>query len=324
MSFFLLGLALLLAVHLLVSSGLSLLVAGVVPLVGGRLRQSHAAGRARVFFALGMLPALGGLAVALGLVLPAWLVHEPRDSGEGAGPLLLVLAVAGAALVLGRLGRAAQDQVRTLLVVDRWTSRGRDVQGLALPATRFAHDFPLAGLAGLFRPRLLLADALIRALDEDELAAVVAHEQAHADARDNLRQLLLQATPDLLALIPAGTRLRADFEEAAEAAADRRAAAKVAPLTLARALLKVAALVPPDRRLEVSFAALHREGSLFARVRALVEGDERPSPRPHDSLRERRFVGVAALVATPLLIAALLTLLPAVHGLLEGLVHALG
>jgi hypothetical protein len=46
---------------------------------------------------------------------------------------------------------------------------------------------------------------------------------AHAAARETLRLWLLRASPDPLALLPAGRRLRAEFEQAAELAADASA-----------------------------------------------------------------------------------------------------
>lgn len=325
MSFLFLGLALLLAVYFVVSTGLSLLVAALLPALGPHFAKSDPARRARVLFALGMLPAASGLAVALGLALPAWLVHEPRGTGEHAGLLLLVLAGAGATLFLHRLGGAVHDLVRTRRLVRRWTSEGRELHGLPLPATRFTHDFPVAGLSGLLRPRLLVTDALLDALEEDELAAVVAHEYAHASARDNLRQLCLRGSVDLLAFTPAGARLRAAFEEATESAADRAAGERTAPLALARALLKVAALVPADRRLDAGLAALHRQGSLAARVRALAVASDEVAPRipPAVGRSQSRHIVVLALIAcAPLLASAAVALLPSVHRLLEGLVHA--
>ena len=170
---------------------------------------------------------------------------SPAGSAETAGPVLVALAAAGAALVLGRAGAALLDLWRTSRLARRWSAAGRPLAGLPFPATRFAHEFPVAAVFGLRRGRLFLADGLLRALSPEELDGVVAHEAAHRAARDNLKRLLLRASPDLLALSGPGARLRQAFEEAAESEADDRACARVSPLVLARALLKVAALVPP-------------------------------------------------------------------------------
>ena len=327
MSFAVLGLALLLAVHLVVSTSLSLLVALAVHWVEAHPLGSPAR-RTSVLLFLGLLPALGGLAVAPGLALPAWLVHEPPGTSETAGPVLVALAAAGAALVLGRAAAALLDQWRTIRLVRRWSAVGRPLAGLPLPATLFAHEFPVAAMVGVVRDRLFLAERLVRALSPEELDGVVAHEAAHRAARDNLKRLLLRASPDLLALSGPGVRLRQAFEDAAEAEADARACARVSPLVLARALLKVASLVPPGQRLDAAVAALHRDGSLSARVRALVAAHEGADTNPEEPARPdrsaKRGLGTVLAVATlaVLATAGALALRP-VHGLLEALVHLL-
>jgi Zn-dependent protease with chaperone function len=234
----------------------------------------------------------------------------------------VVLGFTGALLVTMRIGAALLDQWRTSRLVRRFRARGQDLQGLGFDATRFPHELPVAALAGVLRPRLLLSDLLLRALSPGELRAVVAHERAHLAARENLKRLLLRASPDPLALLPAGSRLRAVFEEAAEAAADRAACAHVPPLLLARVLLKVAALLPPGRRLELAGAALHREGAIASRVCALVVcHDEGAGREAQASSAEgaRRW-------ALPLAFIGLVTAwtsLHAIHRLLETLVHLL-
>lgn len=325
MSFAALGLVLLLAVHLVVSTALSLLVALALPRFEARPGGAPARHASELLF-LGLLPALSGLAVALGLALPAWLVHEPRGTSETAGPVLVALAAAGAALVVGRGGAALLALWRTLRLVRRWSADGRPLAGLPFPATRFAHEFPVAAVVGLVRGRLFLADGLLRALSPEELDGVVAHEAAHRAAHDNLKRLLLRASPDLLAFTGAGARLRRAFEETAEATADRRACARVSPLVLARALLKVASLVPPGQRLDAAVAALYRDGSLSARVRALVAAHERAvagGSGPPRGDQEVRGLGTAlGVTVAAALVAAGFALRP-VHGLLEALVRLL-
>lgn len=322
MSFAVLGLLLLLAVHLVVSTVLSLLVSLAVPRIEAA-PEGDPQRRASVLLCLGLLPALGGLAAALGLALPAWLVHEPRGGGESAGPALWLLAAGGALLVVGRMGAAAFDQWRTLRLVRRWSARGGPLPGLSLPATRFAGSFPVAAVVGVARARLYLADRVLAALSPAELAAVVAHEEAHHAARDNLKRLLLRGSFDLLALGACGARLRRAFESAAESAADARARTRVPPLVLARALLKVASLVPPGERLEASFAAFHRDGSLDARVRSLVAAHDRSAAGDAPASAGGRRVAGLAVLALPLFGAIALLCLRPVHVLLEALVRLL-
>jgi hypothetical protein len=189
--------------------------------------------------------------------------------------VLLALALLGVAVVILRTGSAARDWVRTRRVVALFRRSGREMGGLPLPASRAAHPFPVAALAGVWRPRLLLSEQVIGALSREELDAVLAHELAHLDARDNLKRLLLVASPDALGLTSGG-RLRSEFLEATEAAADARACGRVSPTVLARAILKVARLVPAGGRLEVAVASFHHEGSLVSRVVSTPWSGDRP------------------------------------------------
>ena len=131
MSFAALGFVLLLAVHVVVSTALSVLVALALP--WAEARPGAPARRAALLLGLGLLPALAGLVVAVGLALPAWLGDEPRETGETAGPVLVALAAAGPALVLGRAGAALLGLCRTSRLVRRWQAAGRPLAGLPSP-----------------------------------------------------------------------------------------------------------------------------------------------------------------------------------------------
>jgi len=321
-SFLLLGLAVVFAVHLLVATTLSIAIAAALSRIEPALARLEPRRRASQLFGLSLLPAAGGLGAALGLALPAWLRHEPRETGEAAGHALLLLALAGALLVSVRLASTFRDHWRTSRLVRRWTTDGRGLAGFPFEATVFRHELPVAALAGILRPRLLFSNTVLRELTPAELEAVVEHERAHATVHENLRRLLLRASPDPLALLPAGRHLRTAFEDAAEAAADQAACARVSPLVLAGALLKVASLVPSGRRLDLAAASLHREVGLAARVRALVAAHDArhrrmlvPSTFASRSLRSGMILTLGALVA----LAA--GALPLVHALLEALVH---
>ena len=321
MSYLLLGAAACLAFHFAVALLVSLAVAASASRIEPRVARLAPARRARALLLVALLPAGGGLAAALAVVLPAWLAHEPRGRAESAGPVLLALAALGVALVVGRLLAALVEAARTARLVRRWRATGRDLAGLKLAATRVELGTAVAALAGILRPRLLLSRALVEALAPGELEAVVEHERAHACAHENLKRLLLRASPDPLALLPAGRRLRAAYEAAAEAAADRAACARVPPLRLARALLKVAALAPGGPALEIEAAALHREAGLAGRVRELLRAGGAAAAAPEaPASRGAWAMAGAILLGTGALAAALL---PPVHAVIEGLVHLL-
>jgi Zn-dependent protease with chaperone function len=311
----------LLAVHLLASAGASLAVAAVAKLARARVAELAAEARARRLFTLLLLPSVVGLA-CVALTVVSWLLYEPRRTGESPGAALLTLAVLGLVVIVSRGAAAASDALRTRRVTALFRREGRELRGLPLPASRASFAFPVASLAGLWRPRLLLADGVLGALEPDELDAVVAHELAHLRARDNLKRLLLRTSLDPLALTRLGRRLRAEFLGAAEASADARACEHVAPTALARAIVKVARLVPVER-LAPDLASVHLEGSLAARVHALVERpqpDQLRAPAPYPRSGARLAMGLAAAVGFACAVAAL----PALHEALERLVRLLG
>ncbi len=147
------------------------------------------------------------------------------------------------------------------------------------------------------------------------LPSLAALKAAHAEMLKRQRE-----APDPLALLPAGKRLRATFEDAAEAAADRTASARVPPLRLAWALLKVARLTPPDHSLETTLAGLHRDGAIADRARALVEAASGDGVVGL-GVGSERSLHRGKWLAGPLFVVSGLLLLPQVHALLEDLVH---
>jgi hypothetical protein len=322
-SFWLLGTVLALAAYSVAVAGASLLVAALEPRARGRLGRLAPAARASRLLDLCLLPSLAGL-VCITLVALAWLLYEPRAADERPGFALGALALAGLALIVVRAAAAAAGALRTGCAVRGFRRGGRELAGLPLPASCAPHPFPVAALAGLRRPRLLLADGVLRALGEDELHAVVAHELAHLSARDNVKRLLLRASPDPLALTRSGRRLRADFLAASEAAADNAACARVEPTVLARAIVKVARLVPDKGRLELDLASFNPESGLAARVQALLampDAASQPLPCARGRTPAQRALSAVWLLATAA--AAALALGP-LHRLLERVVGFLG
>jgi hypothetical protein len=323
--FWLLGLAVVLAAYFVAAAAASLLAAWAHRSDNARLAPLAPGARAARLLALALFPSAAG-GVTAGLAALAWWIYEPRSIAETPGPVLLALAFLGLAVVASRAASVASDALRTHRLLKSFRHAGRELGGLPLPASQAVHEFPVAALAGVWRPRLLLADRVLRALSPEELDAVVAHELAHLDARDNLKRLLLAASPDPLALTAPGRRLRSEFLEAAEAAADARACARVSCTVLARAIVKVARLVPAGARLELGAASFHHEASLASRVHALVVGPPRPCQEGL-SLRGRDprgwLIRVALAVALAGALATSHAALAVLHGLLERLVHML-
>ncbi len=94
--------------------------------------------------------------------------------------------------------------------------------------------------AGLWRPRIFVAQELQDVLDDAQLHAVLAHEAAHVERRDPLRLSLLRFLACTLFYIPALRRLADDLADEAEIDADDAAASSGTPLVLASAILTLA------------------------------------------------------------------------------------
>jgi Zn-dependent protease with chaperone function len=315
------------SVALLAYAGAILLgTALTAPLFLRAARLSPPAIRARRLVALRLLPSVFGLFTVGGLVVPAFLALEPRDTVEQVSATMALLAGAGLLMLLAGPIRGLLSVLSTRSLLKRW-DRGAlaiEVPGIALPAIVVNEPFPIVSLVGWFRPRLVVARTVLESCDHEELTAVLAHEAGHNDRRDPWVRFLVRACPDLLSVTPWADRMERLWAEAAEQDADERAA-RTGPtraMDLASALVKVARLAgaagvgsPPA----ISVSALYRGEGVAARVARLLEREpaaERVATRPS---RLRAALGILALLAF-LPASAALGLHDSVHGALEAVV----
>jgi Zn-dependent protease with chaperone function len=168
----------------------------------------------------------------------------------------------------------------------------------ALPDTRLLdHPAPVAFCIPGARPLLVLSSGMVAELDDDQLAAVVAHERAHLREHHHLLLLPFVAWEAALPVLPAAGRAHAAVRELVEMRADDVALATLsgsAPRrTLAKAIVAAAGGAGgagvPDGALAVTGSAT------AARVVRLLQS---PQPLP------------AAARWAALLCAGLLLLLP--------------
>ena len=196
---------------------------------------------------------LAGVASAL-LAAPVAALVLPTDR-----PWLLTAAVALSGLMLARLlwsgHRVGTDlrrrRARHRELVDLVGERLADGPGPEdrpaatgpasdHPVSVIAHASPTAYCLPGRHDRIVLSSAAVDRLDEDQLGAVLSHEHAHLTQRHDL---LLELFTVLHEAVPA--RIRADralgeVHLLAEMLADRTAAARSGPTTLARALVAMA------------------------------------------------------------------------------------
>lgn len=144
---------------------------------------------------------------------------------------VLVPASALAAIVVGGLQSAFAQMLaasrfkRTLRLLTIPTPVGvahvARRHAVTVPVQTLAWDEPLAFCLGLRRPAIYLTTGLVGLLDDDELAAVLLHEQHHGRQRDPLVVLLSRAVGAALRFVPVAAHLVDRISLTQEVAADR-------------------------------------------------------------------------------------------------------
>ena len=285
-----------LAAHAVVSTVVSLIVLASWRSVASDA-VSSASATSRRLFRLRMAPAVAAAVLAWIGIPIAFAVWEAAGKIERVGPVALVLAVAGAGLIGSSLWRLAMALRETRRIHRSLMDATRaSLPASPLPAFVIDSRFPIVALVGLFVSRLFVARTVVDACDAGEMRAVVAHEQAHAGARDNLRRLLMAGTPDALASLPVGAGMMREWAAMAELAADETAVSQTSDrLHLASALVKVARLAttPPGA---LPASTLYRGEPIAERVHRLLEAPARPVSAP--ASRWSRHVPIALVVVT--------------------------
>ena len=304
------------------SSGAAAFVAVAWSRNAARLAALPAITRARLILAGRFAPAIVG-ALACGVTLAAFLRHEPGAMIETPGWLLfeaaafsLTLAGMSVALLVARSWRTS----RFLRAAER-AATPVTLPGVALPAWQVETAFPLVALAGVWRPRLLIARRVLEELPDGELQVVLQHELAHARQRDNVARWLVTALPDALGLAEPWLGLERAWHDAAEDAADDLATRNDPPARarLASALVRVARMAGRQPRQAIPLLAFHRGESIERRVRRLIDAPVARSPVP---ARLAVFATIAVLSAAVALWANADLVLAAVHRTTEWLVNA--
>lgn len=286
-------------------AALDLALFALTPALLRSLSRVPRARRARMILVVRSAPVVASV-LLIGLVfLPAWLAHEPSATDEVASPLLLLLAAISLLPFASGLVSGGRMLLRTRERLAAWRRRalGRSTDAAPCEVLEVSGAEVAVCVGGYFRPTIYASTDVVDALEPAEFKAVLAHESAHAHARDPLRLLWMASCPDFLRAFGQDEDWRREFARACEFAADESACRRGpdAALDLATGLLKVARLrLFPDSSatalsgVAVSSAFASRE-DIETRVRALLE-DVEPEP-PHRGSRSRALVTLALALA---------------------------
>jgi Zn-dependent protease with chaperone function len=195
-------------------------------------------------FAVRVLPCASGMATVLVLCVPSYLWLEPQTSAERIGWACLTFAILGAAGWFGSITRVALALAASERFNRGWQKAGHeallvDKSGKVLVVEK---KTPLLAIAGIFRPRLIVSQAVLRSLSNEELQLALQHENAHRVSLDNLKRFLLLLVPSPLVLLRGHSSLERCWAKYSEWAADDEAVRGDSrrALSLAGALVRVA------------------------------------------------------------------------------------
>ena len=309
----------------------------IVRLVAAR-PTSPAPQRARLFFMLKVLPAAVAALCALLLVIPSYLMLEPRGTSESLSWLVLLFATFALCLLTYGALKATVSWRANRAILGEWLSRAEPVAlpGIGMPAYRLMKrnsedDFPVIAVIGAFRPRLFVSEQVFEALSPEELAAALQHEMGHLAARDNLKRLVARSSPGLTSFLPGAEKLARLWHTASEECADVYAVQQgnASPLALASALIRVSRMIPSGCPAAVPAGAYFLEGGdlpdVAQRVHLLLVAAESPNTATVSRNPARRMLLSGILASSLLLLTALYpTMLTVVHELLEKFLHLVG
>ena len=330
----LLGITLVLAMLLAVNAVATAAAAGLWHVFKRPLIRCSARTRAELLFVMRMGPPVIAIIWIVAFMIPSYLEYEPYTTNEFVSKKLGALAAISAIGVTFAIWCGLRSWQATRSLLKKWLRDATPVEldSVDVPAFRLPHSFPIIAVVGTLRPRLFIAEHVLRSLSRDELVAAIAHEYGHMAAHDNLKRSLLRASRAALLIIPCGRSLDRAWGQASEAAADEYAAqqsSRVA-LNLASALVRIARLIPTDERVVMPSSAFLVGGEetrgVKARVKRLVELasiDPKSLVSSAPLIRLLPSIVLVAVVAIGLTIESRPAVLATVHSFIENVVAVL-
>ncbi len=262
------GIAVSFSMFFLLYSGLSVVVATLWASVWAHSERYPAWHCADLLFGMRMLPLAISLAVTFTFTVPSFMLLEPHAIGEPVGAIPLVLGLCGLILVLLGILNATAAGLAASKTIATWVGDGLLVKGeSSVPVLRISRVVPALTAAGIFRPLVLMSDAVEAVLNASELRSALRHELAHVRRRDNLKKLLLR-----FVVFPGMATLEVAWSQATEIAADDAAVSTASEaLDLAAALIKLSRLATLPSAPDIATTLIHAPlASVNARIERLI------------------------------------------------------
>ena len=280
---------------IVVMGGLAVALLGPVPALLERATWARREPRAALVLwqAVGLSAGVAVLGAAMAMALAplgdslwtathAWFANvSAGDLTGGLGPFHVVLLLLALAITVRLAGLLPLTIWRTLHA----RRRHRDMVGLVSqpwPSARPGHGhvlehdvaavYCLPGRAVAGAPRVVFTTAALSTLDDEELAAVLAHEQAHLNERHDLVAMPFFAWVSALPWFPGVRRARTAVASLLEMVADDRAAGTADRAALASALARIGTAstgATPAGAISID------GGSVLIRVRRLLDPPDR-------------------------------------------------
>ena len=252
-------------------------LAGACALLRNSLRRWHPALAANLLLILLAFPFLLSLTTTALLFLPgteaALVSAHCHDDCQAHAPLIGIpwLAEIGLLLILLITLNMARHLIGNLRAASRLRAQLALVEQSGDGYRLLDDPQPFVFTLGWWRNLIYITRGLLEECSAEELAIILAHEQAHVRRRDNVRLLLARLF--LLPLPrPLRKRLFADLHLLIESACDFDAARLHGSTEVAAALLHVQKLVPARRQIQTySIASAFTGAEVAQRIHALLE-----------------------------------------------------
>jgi Zn-dependent protease with chaperone function len=230
-----------------------------------RMRRNKAVSSPGLIFGLRIFPFALSTLVAVFFTFPSFWLMERRSLDEDKTTFFL----AACTLVLLGVGivRSLRATRLTSRAVTQWLSTSSGATEANAATLSAAKGAPALMLVGVCRPKVMFSDGATAVLSANELRVAIRHELGHRRSLDNLKKLLINATP-----FPGLSGLERSWREAAELAADDSAVeSRQDALDLATALIKLSRSANQWTEPELASGLVCSSSAITVRVQRLLE-----------------------------------------------------